>query len=71
MKALVAFALMLARVEYAVEIAANGKPVRQSNVNYYFLSGGKWADVRISFINPANEDAAVIAAFDKGLSYGK
>ena len=59
------------RVEYEVAMSANGKSVRQSNVNYYFMSDGKWVDVHISFIEPTKEDAALIAAFDKGLSYGK
>jgi hypothetical protein len=59
------------RVEYEIAMSANGKSVRQSNVNYYFQSDGKWVDVHISFIDPAKEDAALIAVFDRGLSYGK
>ena len=56
------------RVEY--EIVA-GPQTNQKNVNYYFMFEGKWVDVHISMMNPTKEDDAVIASFDKGLSYGK
>ena len=59
------------RVEYMIAVAANGKLARQSNVNYYFQSEGKWVDMHISFIEPTKEDETAIAAFDKVLSYGK
>ena len=55
------------RVEY--EVAAGR--VIQRNVNYYFMFNGKWVDVHISITNPTKDDDALIAKFDKGLSYGK
>jgi hypothetical protein len=55
------------RVEYDLSI---GGGLAHKNVNYYFLSNGKWVDIHISIIDAKKEDAAIFAAFDKGLSYG-
>lgn len=59
------------RVEYLVATDIRGEAVTQQNVNYYFMFDGKWVDIHVSIINPTPEDAAIIAAFDKGLVYGK
>lgn len=56
---------------YRVEYDIAGETLTQRNVNYYFMFEGKWVDVHISITNPKKEDDAVIADFDKGLSYGK
>jgi len=57
------------RVEYMVATTIQGEAVTQQNVNYYFVFEGKWVGIHLSIINPTPEDAALIAAFDKGLVY--
>ena len=58
------------RVQYDVVVEFQGKPIRQTNVNYYFAFNGKWMDVHISMIAPTEGDAEVITAFDRSLDYG-
>ncbi len=56
---------------YRVEYDVDAGPIKQRNVNYYFMFDGKWVDVHISITNPTKDDDGVITKFDKGLSYGK
>lgn len=56
---------------YRVEYDVTAGPLVQHNVNYYFMFDGKWVDVHVSITNPTKADEAVIAHFDKSLSYGR
>ena len=58
------------RVQYDIVTEFEGHPIRQRNVNYYFIFRGKWVDVHISIIAPSEQDADVFATFDRTLSYG-
>ncbi len=57
-----------ARVQY--DIVVRQPALRQTNVNYYFIYGGKWVDIHISFVNATAEDEQIFKTFDSTLSYG-
>ena len=59
------------RVGYDVTSPTKGATVTQRNVNYYFAFAGKWIDVHVSIIDPQKGDEEILAAFEKGLKYGK
>lgn len=58
------------RVLYEAVVDAGPLRVHQTNVNYYFSFRDKWVDVHISVLEPSMEDADVLQAFDRSLSYG-
>lgn len=58
------------RVQYQAAMDTGPLRVHQANVNYYFSFRDKWVDVRISVLEPAEEDAVIFDAFDRSLSYG-
>ncbi len=59
------------RVQYDVVINFDDKIFTQRNVNYFFVYEKRWVDVHFSIVEPTDEDAKVIAAFDKTLQYKK
>jgi hypothetical protein len=57
-----------ARVQY--DIVVRQPALRQTNVNYYFVYGGRWIDVHISLVNATPEDQPIFRTFDASLDYG-
>jgi len=57
------------RISYVVATTIQGEAVTQQNVRYYFVFAGKWVGIHLTIMNPTPEDAALVAAFDKGLVY--
>lgn len=58
------------RVVYQAVVDAGPLRVHQTNANYYFSFRDKWVDVHISVLEPTPEDADILEAFDRSLSYG-
>lgn len=59
------------RVQCDTAVQLGDQQGRQRHVHYYFVFQGRWVDIHISIIAPTKEDDAIIAAFDKSLTYGK
>ncbi len=53
------------KVTYNVKAGAK----TAANVNYYFAFQGKWIDVHISRFPSSEDDAKILAAFEKSLIY--
>ena len=56
-------------VQYDIVTEFEGKPIRSTNINYYFAFRGKWVDVHVSIIEPTSADAKILAEFGKSLEY--
>lgn len=59
------------RVQYDAAFKLGDETFKQRNVNYFFIYENRWVNVHISFLQPTDEDAKVIAAFDNSLQYKK
>ena len=56
-------------VQYDIVTEVAGKPIRMTNVNYYFAFRGKWIDIHASVIEATPSDAAILDAFEASLDY--
>ncbi len=59
------------RVQYDAVFKLGDDTFKQRNVNYFFIYENRWGNVHISILEPTDEDAKVIAAFDQSLQYKK